>query len=150
MRKKIGCLLLSVMISGCASSPDSMLASSVSPLLYQDYDCKQLVMEGDRISRRTQALYATLDSKASTDTVQMTVGLLLLWPTLFFLEGGDGAEAVEYKRLKGEYDAIHQAAIVQKCDMRLMAPPKITLKEDKETEEDKQKKANNCQNYGEC
>jgi len=136
MRLKFFPLLLVIVIYGCATSPDEMTVSSVSPLLYQDYDCKQLVMEGDRVSRKTQALYASLDSKTSTDTVQMTVGLLLLWPTLFFLEGGDGPEAVEYSRLKGEYDAIHQAAIIKKCDMRLMTPPQITPKKDKETEDE--------------
>jgi hypothetical protein len=41
-------------------------------------------------------LYASLKKKADNDTAQMTVGMLLLWPTLFFLEGGDGPEASEY------------------------------------------------------
>ena len=150
MGKSFLIIFLIVSISGCASSPDKMVASSVSPLLYQDYDCKQLLMEGDRVSRRTQSLYASLDSKATTDTVQMTAGLLLLWPTLFFLEGGDGPEAVEYSRLKGENEAIHQTAIIKKCDMKLMPALKITPKNDKEDAEDSEGKEGECEKYTTC
>ncbi len=139
MKKGILCFIVAFAVSGCATSPDKIAASSVSPLIYQNYNCQQLVMEGDRVSRKTQALYASLDSKASTDSVQMTVGLLLLWPTLFFLEGGDGPEAAEYARLKGEYDAIHQAAIMKNCQMSLppITPPVVATKpEEKNGEEE--------------
>lgn len=47
----------------------------------------------------------------------MAVGMLLFWPTLFFLEGGDGPQAAEYARLKGEVDALEKVAIAKKCDM---------------------------------
>ena len=150
MKLGLGRIFLVITISGCASSPDSMPAASVSPLLYQDYDCKQLVMESDRVSRRVQALHASLDSKASTDAAQMTIGLLLLWPTLFFLEGGDGPEAVEYSRLKGEYDAIHQSAIGKKCDMRLITPPQASPKKDKEAEGEATAEDDKCEKYGDC
>ena len=40
---------------------------------------------------------------------------ILFWPTLFFLEGGDGPQAQEYARLKGERDAIGKVAVVKKC-----------------------------------
>lgn len=45
----------------------------------------------------------------------MGVGLVLFWPTLFFLEGGDGPQAQEYARLKGERDAIERVSIQKKC-----------------------------------
>jgi hypothetical protein len=35
----------------------------------------------------------------------MGVGLVLFWPALFFLEGGDGALQSEYALLKGKYEA---------------------------------------------
>ncbi len=34
---------------------------------------------------------------------------------MFFLEGGDGVEAQEYARLKGEHEAIETASIQKKC-----------------------------------
>ena len=52
----------------------------------------------------------------------------------------------------GESEAVHQAAVAKKCDLRLLVPPKP--KEVKKTEEeklaDKQTKEERCQQYGEC
>ena len=140
--------LLFVVI-GCATNPNEMTASYVSPLLYQSYDCPQLVMESDRISRRVESMHAKLDEKSGSDTTKMTVGLILFWPTLFFLDGDEDG-AVEYKRLMGESEAIHQAAVVQKCDLRLLAPPKP--KEEKKTKEDlaEEKRSESCASYGDC
>jgi len=82
---------------------------------YKNFDCEQLEMEAERVSRRALELHASLKDTADTDEVQMGVGLILFWPTLFFLEGGDGAEAMEYARIKGERDAIEKRSIKQKC-----------------------------------
>ena len=46
----------------------------------------------------------------------MTLGLILFWPTLFFLEGGDDTRVAEYTRMKGQRDALEQAAIQKPCD----------------------------------
>ena len=144
-------LCLTFIVTGCASSPNDMAASYVSPLIYQSFDCQQLVMESDRVSRRVQSMHAKLDEKESDDSMKMTVGLVLFWPTLFFLDG-DADGAIEYKRLKGESEAIHQAAIARKCDLKLLVPP--MPKEVKKTEEeklaDKKAKEDKCSQYGEC
>ena len=153
MRLKITTLALFLLfiVTGCATSPNDMTASYVSPLIYQSFDCQQLVMESDRVSRRVQSMHARLDETASSDTTTMAVGLILFWPALFFLDG-DGDGGIEYKRLMGESDAIHQAAVAKKCDLRLLVPPKP--KEVKKTEEeklaDKKAKEERCQQYGEC
>ena len=153
MRFKITTLSLFLLfiVTGCASSPDEMTASYVSPLIYQSFDCQQLVMESDRVSRRVQSMHAKLDEKESDDSAKMAVGLILFWPALFFLDGDEDG-AIEYKRLKGESEAIHQAAIAKKCDLRLLVPP--VPKEVKKTEEeklaDKKTKEERCAEYGEC
>jgi hypothetical protein len=103
------------LLASCASSPEKMAAADVSPLKYQQYDCEQVAMETDRISRKVNVLYHQLDKDARNDAWQMGVGLVLLWPVLFALEGGDGPEAVEYRQLKGEYNALQQVAIQKKC-----------------------------------
>ena len=115
MRLKITTLSLFLLfiVTGCATSPNEMTASYVSPLIYQSYDCQQLVMESDRVSRRVQSMHAKLDETASGDTTTMAVGLILFLPALFFLDG-DGDGGIEYKRLMGESDAIHQAAVAKK------------------------------------
>ena len=115
MKKFIIASVTTLLLTACASSPDEMTASHVSPLVYHDYSCKQLAMEASSVQTRVSEMYGTLDKKASNDAVQMGVGLVLFWPTLFFLEGGDGADAAEYKRLKGEYVAIEKASIQKEC-----------------------------------
>lgn len=100
---------------GCASQPEDIQTSYVSTMQYANYDCQQLAMESDRISRRVSELYGNLKKKADNDAVQMGVGLVLFWPTLFFLEGGDGPEAQEYARLKGDRDALEKVAVQRKC-----------------------------------
>ena len=78
------------LISSCASNPDGFRAADVSPLQYKGYDCEQIGSESSRISRKVTELYDSLKKKADNDAWQMGVGMLLLWPTLFFLEGPVG------------------------------------------------------------
>ncbi|MDP6707313.1 MAG: hypothetical protein QF893_13300 [Alphaproteobacteria bacterium] len=100
---------------GCASQPDDIQTSYVSPVQYENYDCQQIQAEMQRVSNRASNLRGDLKKKADNDAIQMGVGLVLFWPTLFFLEGGDGAEASEYARLKGEKEALEKVSIQKKC-----------------------------------
>jgi len=111
--KKTAIILSVLLLTGCATQPHKIAAQSVSPLKYQDYKCSQLISEIERVNNRTTTLYHSLKKTADNDQTQMAVGMILFWPTLFFLEGGDGAEATEYARLQGEAEAI-QVMITQK------------------------------------
>ena len=153
MKLKLLCALLIFIFSGCASQPKDIATVYVSPLIYKSYTCDQITMEGDRISRRTQQLHASLKKTADDDATQMTVGMLLLWPTLFWLEGGDGPQAQEYARLKGEAEALQQAAIQQKCQLNLIpnAVAEIEKAEKKEVEEVKAAAADSdCAQFTTC
>ena len=103
------------LLAACATSPDNLQSSYSSDIQYKDYSCKQISSELIRIARRKGELHSSLQKKANMDTAQMAVGLVLFWPTLFLLEGGDGAEAQEYSRLKGELTALEQAALKKNC-----------------------------------
>ena len=107
--------LVALAVAGCATHPDKIAAASASPLAYQSYDCMQIATEERRINGRASELYGQLKDEANADTAQMTLGLVLVWPALFFLEGGDGPQAQEYARLKGEHQALQQAAVEKKC-----------------------------------
>ena len=98
-------LLGSMALSACASSPDKMSAMSVSTLAYESYDCDQIAAESQRVERRVAELYGQLKKTADNDSAQMAVGLVLFWPALFFLEGGDGPEAAEYHHHSRACDA---------------------------------------------
>lgn len=106
------------MISACATQPNKIAATYVSPMIYKDYDCDQIVLEQNRIERRTGELYSSLKKEASADSWQMGLGLVLFWPTLFMLEGGDGPEATEYARLRGEYEALNDVSVSKKCEIQ--------------------------------
>jgi len=106
-----------VALMGCATQPNKLGAADVSPLVYAKYDCDQIGMESDRVTRRINTLYSQLKEEADADEWQMGVGLILLWPTLFWLEGGDGPEATEFRQLKGEYAALQQVSVSKKCGL---------------------------------
>ena len=108
-------LLCAFAISGCAQRSEGIKATYVSPMQYQSYDCKQIEMEINRVSRRVSEVTGQQDSQANKDAVAMGVGLVLFWPALFFLIGDDKKE--ELGRLKGEYEALEQAAIEKKCSV---------------------------------
>ncbi|MGB1539719.1 MAG: hypothetical protein ACPG80_02055 [Rickettsiales bacterium] len=107
----------------------------MSPVMYEGHSCKQIRQEMLSVSRRVSELTGSLDKKANDDAVQMGVGLVLFWPALFFLEGGDGAQAQEYARLKGEFNALEDVAIQKGCgfeveEYRPKAPEKTPRKPD--------------------
>lgn len=55
------------------------------------------------------------DSKSTNDAVAMGVGLVLFWPSLFFIKG-DGQTAAELSRLRGEFEALEQVSIQKNCN----------------------------------
>lgn len=116
MKKRITAMMLCITMStyGCSTSSKKISASYVSPMQYHAYDCDQLALESQRIQARVNELSGRLDQAATNDKWIMTAGLLLVWPALFAL-GGTKEQEAEYARLKGEYDAIHQAAVMRKC-----------------------------------
>lgn len=131
--KRIILFALTSTLVACASNPDKIDAAYVSSLKYRNYDCDQLALEMDYVSQRTNKLYQRLKSERKADNWQLGVGLLLFWPSLFFLEGGDGPEATEYAQLKGEYEALRTNAVQRKCSIEAKSPEQI-MKEADEAE----------------
>ena len=124
---------------GCASNPDKLDAAYVSPLKYKDYDCDQLAMEMDYVGQRTNKLYRRLKKERKADNWQMGIGLALFWPTLFFLEGGDGPGATEYTQLKGEFEALRVNAVQKKCGIEALSPEELVKLEDAKGKNDPEK-----------
>jgi len=103
-----------LVLSACASQPEQISAAYVSPVQYQGYTCPQIQMEMTRVSRKAEMLRGTLKKKADKDEMQ-TAASLIFWPTLLFLEGGDGPQATEYAQLKGAHDSLEAVAIQKSC-----------------------------------
>jgi hypothetical protein len=103
-----------IALSGCATASKDISVAYVSPMQYQSYDCDQLSSETQRIQTRVVQLGGRLDTAASNDKALVGVGVLLFWPALFAL-GGTKQQEADYSRLRGEYDAVQQSAILKKC-----------------------------------
>lgn len=116
-------------LSSCASHPHTITAEHVSSSKYEDYDCDKLASEFERVSKSITELYWSLEAEAATDDAQFWSGVVFLFP-LFWLEGGDGIDAAEYSRLKGEFIALKDAAIKKQCDPQIIPPdPEDQIKE---------------------
>ncbi|MEA1051771.1 hypothetical protein U5801_18470 [Lamprobacter modestohalophilus] len=113
--KRTSALLAFAMIAGCSTPPDKISASYVSPMQYSDYSCDQIKREMGRVQRQLAQVTGAQQKHADNDAVAMGVGLVLFWPALFFLAGDDQKE--ELSRIKGEYEALQQAAIQQNCEI---------------------------------
>lgn len=124
MKNTILTIAVSLALFGCQTAPNKIATAYVSPLQYSNYDCDQIAPELSRVGDKASQLHGELEKKASADTVKMTVGLLVLWPTLFFLDG-DSSQNAEYAKIKGDYEALQKVAIEKKCNVTVkpIAPP---------------------------
>lgn len=120
-----------------------MLVRYVSPLQYSDYSCDQIKQELLRVNRRVVEVSGAQQKHADNDAVAMGVGLVLFWPALFFLASGDKKD--ELARLKGEYDALEQAAIQKNC---IIASELREARQQREAAEKKQQQTREQQSSG--
>lgn len=109
--------VMAALVSGCATNPKDIAPSYVSPILYQNLTCDQLAQEAARVSQAAAVSNGAQANQASKDAVMTTVGVVLFWPSLFFI-GGDKGNAAEVARLKGEMQAIEQANISKSCGLQ--------------------------------
>lgn len=121
MKNMIALSTLVIAVAGCATTPEEIQPASLSPLAYKEYSCAEIAAEAGRVSVRESELRAVLKERAGTDAVQMGVGMLLLWPTLLWLDG-DGVETEEYAKLKGERVALREAAAAKRCELPRAEP----------------------------
>ncbi len=99
----------------CASQPENMEEHYVSHHNYKNMSCEELEREAGVINAQASQLFHKLNEEANLDAAQFWAGMLVVWPSLFFLEGGDGADADTYSRLKGEFTAVERAARAKGC-----------------------------------
>jgi hypothetical protein len=115
MKKSLLSAVIVLGLSACASQPKDIQATYVSPNEFKSFSCQELETEMRTISGKVASLTGELQSSATNDQIQMGVGLVLFWPALLLLEGGDGAEAAEYALLKGKYDAAEENFESRSC-----------------------------------
>jgi hypothetical protein len=115
-------IVVLLLVAGCATHSADVTAAYVSPMQYDAYTCPQLAEEAQRVSSHAAEASGAQDSQATKDAVATTVGVIVFWPSLFFI-GGDKQNAAELARLKGEMDAIEQTSIRKKCGLQFRTAP---------------------------
>jgi hypothetical protein len=108
---------LAAATGACASYSEKIPATYVSPILYENLNCRQIAEEASRVSRRAAEVAGVQDSQATKDSVVTGVAIVVFWPAAFFV-GGDRASASELGRLKGEADALEQVSIKKNCGIQ--------------------------------
>ena len=116
MLKRLGLVPAVATLIGCASSSNEISSAYVSPLEYENYTCKQLAREGQRVAERAAMLAGRIDDNARDDKIVAGVGAVLFWPALLFIDG-DGPEATEYAQLKGQRKAIEEESFRRDCNV---------------------------------
>jgi hypothetical protein len=122
MKRQATILTTCALLAGCATNPNDIAPAYVSPVLYQNLSCPQLAQEAARVSQAAAAASGAQQSQATKDAVMTGVGILVFWPSRFFI-GGDKGNASEVARLKGEMQAIEQANIANSCGLQFQQQP---------------------------
>lgn len=106
--------LLALALAGCASAADTIEPASVSPLGYRDLDCAAIEAEAWRVADRARVIAGLQDRRATRDTLVTTLGILAFPPALL-MTSGDGLEAAELARLRGEFASLRAVSEAHGC-----------------------------------
>ena len=104
-----------VFLVACAPHSHEIRAKEVSIEPYQDLSCSQIHAKLNTNLIKLKAIAKSIDKAADTDETQTAVGVILLWPVLFALEGSETPETEEYAQLRGECMALEHTAILKDC-----------------------------------
>lgn len=113
MKKLLATIFLPALLMSCATQPDKIKATTISPDTYADFDCNQVRQEILRVHERVSSIAGMQRTKAKSDAMAVGVGLVLYWPALFLVAGGDMDE--EIASLKGQYEALSVTAEDKNC-----------------------------------
>jgi hypothetical protein len=113
MHRTILATTAALSLAACAERPSAVAPAYVSPLEYSGISCTDLQREAARVSSALAQVTGQQQNAADADAAMMGVGMLILWPVLLAVPGGDHAD--ELARLKGEADAINAAALRMGC-----------------------------------
>ena len=110
-------LVIVTHLAACATRPSNIDPMYVSPLIYGQATCAQLLDELSTISGRLAPLKERLGRNATSDEiwVGVYVVLVILLPFTFFLIHGNGPEYEKYSWLLGELEAVQQQLHAKQC-----------------------------------
>ncbi|MEM6658937.1 MAG: hypothetical protein AAF496_15400 [Pseudomonadota bacterium] len=121
MRKVISGIVVTSFLTACAASPDKVSSAYVSPGLYEDRTCSELMEERNQIASNVNRLSAEQKKASTTDAVATGVALVLFWPAAFALAATQD-QSNQLAQAKGNYDAITTQMTKKNCKV----PPVIS------------------------
>jgi hypothetical protein len=110
-------VLAALGLAGCALSAEDMKPSYISALQNREFNCKQVIAEMERVSRRAIAVAGVQDASWTDDERGKVAALMLSWPAFFV--GKDSAAAAALARLNAEFGALQQTALAKNCDAQV-------------------------------
>jgi hypothetical protein len=106
-------ILIGLIAIGCASQP---VKEPMSITVYGLFECPHLAEEAQSVAI-TAAEIAGLPRQAG-EPVARKGDVVVFWPAAFQAQTGGNAGSAELARLKGEFQAIQQAAMAKNCSIR--------------------------------
>lgn len=100
-------------LAACAPAPDSVAPAYVSPAAYTGQSCTRLAAEAQRLDAALTAATGAQKKQADADAAMVAISLFVFWPAAFMVAGGD--QSPQLARLKGEAQALQQAARAKGC-----------------------------------
>jgi hypothetical protein len=115
--RSIAALLVVAQLAGCATKPADIPGRYMSPLVFAQASCGQLVAELATIDQRMLPLHHKIHRNVTTDAIWVSVyvPLLILLPFTFFMLKGNGSEYEEYSSLLGQRQAVQQQMDQKHC-----------------------------------
>lgn len=102
-------VIASLLLSGCinmSTSPSQITGSPGPGLNYEEYTCARLADELGALARREVPLAAAQERRVKASGVQALI---------IGVGQGDGAEASELAKVRGEKEAIRKAMYAKQC-----------------------------------
>jgi len=81
-------------LTGCATYSEKITPTYVSPVLYENLNCRQIAEEATRVSARAAEAAGAQDAQANRDNAVTAAAIIVFWPAAFFV-GGDRQNATE-------------------------------------------------------
>lgn len=106
-------LVVFAFLTACAQNPDRIKPTYVDAGAYTSKNCQELSRSYARINGQLGRVVDIQNDAVSNDTLMMTMGMLFLWPALFFIEGNQAAGQIA--DLKGQKEAIQGAMAENGC-----------------------------------
>jgi hypothetical protein len=104
-------------LSACAAPPESIAPAYVSPVPYQNYSCKQLGEE----SQRLDSAYATAAAEQTKARNDDTLGVILIGLPVSSMSGENVAPQVA--QIKGQQQTVQQMMITKNCAPTIYGAP---------------------------